>query len=55
LVYTFTIFRLNLVETMLVTLVSYFAEWLWRRPAWYISSFTSASLWNFNIFLERST
>lgn len=43
-VYTFTLFQLGLIETMLVILVSYFAEWLWRSPAWYISVFNSASL-----------
>jgi diguanylate cyclase (GGDEF)-like protein/putative nucleotidyltransferase with HDIG domain len=42
--YAFTLFRLGLVETMFVILVSYFAEWLWRRPAWYISAFNCASL-----------
>jgi len=43
-IYSFTLFRLGLVETMFVILVSYFAEWLWRRPAWYISAFNCASL-----------
>jgi diguanylate cyclase (GGDEF)-like protein/putative nucleotidyltransferase with HDIG domain len=43
-VYAFCLFRLGLVETMFVILVSYFAQWLWRRPPWYISSFNSASL-----------
>ena len=44
LVYSFSLFRLGPVETMVVILVSYFAEWLWRRSAWYISSFNCASL-----------
>ncbi len=42
-VYSFSLLRLGLPETILVVLFSNLAEWIWNRPPWFIAAFNSAS------------
>ncbi len=41
-VYSFSLLRLGLPETLVVIVVSSLAEWLWHRNLWFIAAFNSA-------------